>query len=1458
VLLVSVSVLIKSPAGQNYLTRKITEKVTENINAKITFDRVNIGFFKNISLRELYIEDQQQDTLLFSKLLSVNLKSFNRHKREIDFRKIELHDARINFTTDSTNTINLKFITDRLKRKDTTKVRWKIMMRSIECRKILFSYKKHDFQSGRKGFDPKDIQLSDLNFDIINLQTHNDSIDFTVENLKCREKSGLVISNLDFLMYISPHYLHFHEIYFASHQSNLMAEKIELLFNGYKNLKDFRNNVQLYININKSSLTSRDLGFFAPSISKIPGKINFTGQILGYVVNLKGKQIKASWGENTHFYCDFALNGLPDINKTFIFIDIDSLQTTIQDIKNISSPVNGKPLFLPNQLEKLGKITYNGNFTGFIDDFVTYGEFNSDLGLISTDLTIEPDTARLIRYSGKMKTNNFNLGKLFDNTNRVGNITMDIQVNGFSIENRYKATLEGNIADLFLNKYHYKNINLSGEFTPKAYDGSVLIKDPNIELNFLGSLDFSSEIPEFDFTANVPKVNLYDLNIEPKDTNSSLSFLLTANFKGKNLDNLEGKINLINSTYRKMDEELHVYDFSLSALNQNGTNQLMLKTDFVDAFITGNYNFTQLGNSCKHLLNKIIPSFTLTEEDTITKPDNHFDYSILLKDTRNLSKFLFPSFVVSPNSTFAGKFYPLDNYFMVKGEAERFTYKENELFKMLLNAEFSDSLFSLTLTGEKFATNNKLDLENFSIASNAGNDTVRFELSWNDKATSNLLSQIKAIAGFRNEQKLLTPLINISFLPTNLYIKDSIWKINPGTITIDSTSLQVKNFSINNKEQWLKVHGGISKQHEDTLLLQFKGLNLSSLNTISKGEKIQLNGTINGDASLSNVYSNPLFQTNINIDDLLINDEPLGNTSITSAWDTINEQLHLEVSSNRGKLQTLNIKGDYEPESKEIEFSLSLNKLRLNIFRPFINKISSELNGIATGDIFLNGTLSKPTANGIIKLQKISFLLDFFNTRYTFTDQIKVENNIFKFEDIRIFDPDGNQAIINGDIKNNYYKNFDIGLKIETNNFLLMNTREQHNNQFYGTAYGSGIVNINGPPKELNIQVSLKTDKNTRFFLPLSSGEEFEEFNFVSFVDNTNQTDKEKKETIKVRDNMPKINLDLEITPDAEAQLIFNPNTGGNIKGKGSGNLNLQINNPGELDIFGTYTIEQGEYLFSLQNIINKKFEVRNGGTINWNGNPLEANMDIEAIYETKASLYELFLNEEYRRRILVECKLYLSGKIQNPTIDFGIELPTADQETRTNLQNAINTQEEMSKQFLSLIVINSFLPNTNYIPPTSQSITSSYAPAVGVTTSELLSNQLSNWLSQISNDFDIGFRYRPGDEISSDEVEVALSTQLLNDRVSINGNVDVGGNETSTNTSNIVGDFTVDVKINKSGKLRVKAFTRANDKLLYEWSPYTQGVGLFYREEFDHFDQLMQRYWSKIFIRKNESEKEK
>ena len=340
------------------------------------------------------------------------------------------------------------------------------------------------------------------------------------------------------------------------------------------------------------------------------------------------------------------------------------------------------------------------------------------------------------------------------------------------------------------------------------------------------------------------------------------------------------------------------------------------------------------------------------------------------------------------------------------------------------------------------------------------------------------------------------------------------------------------------------------------------------------------------------------------------------------------------------------------------------------------------------------------------------------------------------------------------------------------------------------------------------------------------------------------------------------MNFDLEVTPDAEVQLVFDSKIGDIIKTTGTGNINLLINTLGDFRIYGDYTIEEGDYLFTLQNVINKRFNVREGGTITWNGDPTNASINLQAVYNVRTSLRNLFNDDTYSKRYPVECQLNLSNQLTNPDINLDILLPTADEETKNLLKNLLNTEDELNKQFLSLLVINSFMPDPNMSGSTESSTrTSDYAPAVGVTTSELLSNQLSYWLSQISNDFDIGFSYLPGDEITTNQVEVALSTQLLNDRVTINTNLDVGGqnintnlNESTENTSNIVGDFSVDIKLTQSGKLRMKAFNRANDNRLYELAPYTQGIGLFYREDFNSFDELINRYWSKLFSKKKDS----
>jgi hypothetical protein len=321
------------------------------------------------------------------------------------------------------------------------------------------------------------------------------------------------------------------------------------------------------------------------------------------------------------------------------------------------------------------------------------------------------------------------------------------------------------------------------------------------------------------------------------------------------------------------------------------------------------------------------------------------------------------------------------------------------------------------------------------------------------------------------------------------------------------------------------------------------------------------------------------------------------------------------------------------------------------------------------------------------------------------------------------------------------------------------------------------------------------------------------------------------------------LNFDLEVTPDAEVQLIFDSKVGDVMKGHGSGNLNINLNKKGDFRISGDYVIEDGDYLFTLGNVLNKPFSVENGGKIIFNGDIDNAEIDIKAIYKLKASLFEILQDDRFKERIPIECQLNLTGKLFNPIVGFNIYLPTQDEQTRTYLRNAISTEEELSRQFLYLLVMNSFYSDPSY-GLSSTSTTTTGTSAMAVTTTEMLSNQLSNWLSQISNDFDIGFVYRPGSgnkEINPQEVQVALSTQLLNDKVVINGNFDVRGTgSASNNTNQITGDFDAEVKLTE--KIRFKVFNRFNNPYTGKDEPYTQGIGIFFKQDFDKFSDLFRK----------------
>jgi hypothetical protein len=373
------------------------------------------------------------------------------------------------------------------------------------------------------------------------------------------------------------------------------------------------------------------------------------------------------------------------------------------------------------------------------------------------------------------------------------------------------------------------------------------------------------------------------------------------------------------------------------------------------------------------------------------------------------------------------------------------------------------------------------------------------------------------------------------------------------------------------------------------------------------------------------------------------------------------------------------------------------------------------------------------------------------------------------------------------------------------------------------------------------MDVNVRSEDGTQIVIPLETPASAAENNFIRFVRPDNQVTNVPDPPPASAGGSFELNLNLTATPAAKIQILFNSSLGDAITGTGSGNLRMVYDKQENFTMFGNYNIYKGDYLFTLQNVIGKKFKLEEGGTITWNGDPYEAIVDLNAVYNLKASIKNL-LAENYKNdnssRIPVECKINLSHKLLNPVLKFDILFPTADERTKDELQQFISTQDDINRQMLTLLLIGQFF-TPEYIRGRSENQANTGA-IVGATTSDMLSSQLSNWLSQISTNFDVGFKYRPGDQVNTNQMELALSTQIFDDRVTINGNIGNNSSLLTNSTSAVVGEIELFIKLIRSGKLQLKVYNRANTDMTYDTAPYKQGIGFSYRESFNTFYDLL------------------
>jgi hypothetical protein len=1450
--------IVSNPKVQTYFVGKIVNRISKNISSAITVGQVEFTLFNKLKISDLLILDQNKDTLVYSSEVVIGKRKIDLKNNIFILGKIELNDPVIKIITDTSGVMNLTRYIDMLKKPaDTTKTKRSLFSASqLEIKNGRFTLRDDRGKKTKTKVDFSNIRLSRINTLVEDIIVENNSVSLDIYSLICDEQSGFKVKSFSSKVNINSNEIYLSSLNMSLDSTVINAPHIGIIPLTPGSYSNFTHNVNLDFSLDRSYINATDLSYFIPGLDSIYKSFFISGNLTGTISELRGRNIAIDYNEHTSLACDFDFSGLPDIQNTYIYIDVSKFVTNPSDIEKIYS--RGKEhKILPETLQNLGDITFKGNFTGFLTDFVTYGEIRTGKGNISTDISFRPDKGNSFTYKGLIKGSNINLGEITGNPDLLGNVSIEANINGSSTSlSHFEASLTGKIDSAEINNYKYRNVALSGYFTEKLWDGSIKINDNNIKLDLLGRFDFSGKLPVFDFTLNLPKAYLQNLNIAPADSSAFLSTLLTANFTGTNIDNLYGDIKIVNSRYRKLSNNLDIKNFTIRAYSENNIPAIDLRTDFFDADIRGYYNFSGIAESVKTTLAALMPLEFIKPKVILYQKKNNFTFTINFKNTDELNNIFRTGIILAEKSSMNGIFSP-DSMIYITAKTSSLSLKSMLFNNLSINASISDSILSSNLNSSSLLLAGKSELKGFRVNLTTRPDNFQLTSAWDNKDIILNKGNLEANGSF-TKNIFGKSLLKIGVQPTEIAIRNNLWKINPSVIYIDTTSIEIENLYIKNNENYFLIDGALSENLSDTLKIDFNGIDLASFSTTDPSKnmknpdkiKLLLKGELNGSLSLTNIYKNFMFGSDITINDFSLMGIKYGNLIIKTIWENDLKIARINAGNNLDGVKMFDINGFYNPSDKKIAITANIKKLPVDFLNPLLKSFASEINGFASGIVKLGGKINQPILTGAIMAENASLKINYLQTKYSFNDTVRFDEEGIKFKNITAFDEYKNPIKVNGYVNHRYFNNYSVDLTLTPNNSLALNTKLKDNNLFYGTAYGSGVVTIKAADGNLAFDISASTGKNTKLYFPLTSGQSVSNYSFISFIDSSGikRAGNEPKSNIT---NSPgkeiiELNMDLDITPDAEVQLIFDAKIGDRMKGYGqsSGPLNISISKNGDFRIYGEYVIEEGDYLFTLGNVLNKNFTVQNGGTITFNGDITNADIDIKAIYTLKASLYEILQDVNYSNRTVeVECDLNLTGKLFNPTIGMEITLPKADEETRSYLKNAIATDEELTRQFVYLLVMKSFYSDQANTTSSGTSTTTTGTTAMVVTTTEMLSNQISNWLSQMNKDVDFGFAYRPGNILSAQEVEFALSTQLLNDRVTINGNLDMRGNQTTTatNTNNIAGAFDVEVKL--TDKIKFKVFNRSNDNFLYDNNiPYTQGFGLFFRQEFDRFRDLLKK----------------
>ena len=1451
-----VTVVLNIDGVQNYVARHATTYISQALGTRVSIDRIDLDLFTRVRVEGFYVEDPEQDTLLYAKRASVSLSSLNIKEDGLCLNKAKVDGGKFYLREMQDGELNIRPIIAKLQNPNK-KSNFRLYISDIEAKNLDFCYTTLRPRLPEYGMDYGDIRILNVDARLEDFSVVKGAVRGDIKRFAADERSGVRIDDLSGRMYIYNGFIHVDDLCVETPHSSLYMPRMHINGEDWNQYKDYINSVQMDMVAASSTVSSNDVGYFAPALRNwgiILRDMDVTFE--GTVVDFEATARNVAFGEGSSIDATAHITGMPEWRTSNYIMGVESMHITTADANMLLDAVLKNPL--PDKvMDIINRVDWadvRATFGGRFDSFRVAGNVDSSVGLLRADVSLDKVRESRYRINGVAKSSNLALGSLL-NLPKLGRINATVNT-AATLGNMASGGVVGdvNVKVDAVNYagYTYHDITGVGKIDGNKFYGEVNAADPNLEFDMFADVDIETSNPYYNLSMMLANADLHALGINKRDDISTLSANIGVSLSGASLEELNGYVSIADAEYHYPGGDIYSNRFRIDLDSTPQQKYVQCKSDFFDFDFRSRSSYSDIYD---YLYNSLMTYVPLLYDNAV-EGKQHNDatisntrFNITAKDSINsLLNAIVGGFVVAPETNLSLTFTQHNNNIILKGRSEAVEYSGLIMANVELDINNSsrDSMF-MRVKSEGVYRGATLLMPNLNVNGGARENRVTLSAGFKD-SEGKRSAMLRLAAKFGRNPENNRRSIHVNVMPSHFTADSSQWKLLARGIDIDSSRIDIKDLLVLRGDEQMRINGVASRQRSDSIQITLNRFDISPLSQLISRWGYNVSAASTGYATIKSAFDNPEIEARISLDDLNVNGLNAPPQDIITDWDFNQNQARVFIC-DRGTRDTL-IRGYYQPSGTRYYANARIRRLKAELIQPFLKGIVSDIEGDVNVYATIQGAGRMANLNGRATVENLATTVDYTKVRYHAPwGELRVEDNHIYADGIELFDPNGNKGVYKMDLNLSHLSNVTYDISIDANNMLVLDTESKDNDYFYGHAFAKGSAEFKGDKRGIKMDIEATSSGDSHFYMPLSGKEDVSYADFVKFrtadVKGPDTTAfltrrmlayERKNRPVSTGGSAMDIEMTLNVLPNVDMQLVIDPTVGDIIEARGTGQITMHIvPNANIFEMRGEYTISEGDYLFTLQNIWHKLFTVVPGSTVSWNGDPMGAQLNINAVYETKASLTPLIGNSlqgiDTSRAVPVECYIKLTDDMMSPTVTFDVKVPNVAPEIQAVIEKSLNDQQSIATQMFWLLVANSF----------SADNMGAMGASLGATTGfELLSNQLSNWLS--GENYNIVLRYRPRTEQTGDEVDFGFSKSWFNNRLLVEvegGYLSDASMQATQKAFNFVGEAFITWLINPDGAFRLKGFTQTIDRYGENQGMQESGVGVYYSESFNTFKEL-------------------